>query len=151
MITPRNELETIPAWEHVAGDSIGVADQADTAQDLINAAVAICSDSSVLKLEPRLDALDGQYDIYSALVTNLQALAVAYINNHGTVEDYCTLNFRDGVWMIRPYVDSELPRFNDSPTTFEGDHILIVNDHGNVTCQRWNADEKDYITICAMV
>jgi hypothetical protein len=151
MITTSKNLETIPAWEHVAGSSLGTWSEVEITEALIKAVESIRSDSSVHELREDWEKLNyflnGRQD--HDAIYDFQVDAVDLINSHGTVEDYCTLDVQDGEWMVRPYIDDELPRFDDYQDDYQGDHVLIVNDHGNATCQRWNG--KAYVTIWDMV
>ena len=147
MVTTSNEFETIPAWEHIAGCSLGTWSDYDTAKALVDAAVAISSDSGALTMQSELNEVNE--DDTSGILFDFQDDAAEYINNHATIEDYCSLDVQDGEWIVRPYIDDELPSFDDYQDDYQGDHVLIVNDHGNVTCQRWNG--KAYVTIWDMV
>jgi hypothetical protein len=152
MVTTSNEFETIPAWEHISGCSLGTWSDYDTAKALVDAAVSVCSNSDVIELQEDFEKI-AENDTTGVLL-EFQDDAAEFINTHGTMEDYCGLNVEDGEWMVRPYIDDELPRFDDYrwglyKDDYQGDHVLIVNDHGNVTCQRWNG--KAYVTIWDMV
>ena len=149
MITARNEFETIPAFTHIAGCSLGTWSDYDSAKALVDAAVSISSDSSVLKLKAEFEEISE--DDETGILYEFQDDATQFINDHDTLEDYCSLSVDDGEWIVRPYIDDELPSFDDYQEEFQGDHILIVNDHGNTTCQRWDYSTNEYKTIWDVV
>ena len=73
------------------------------------------------------------------------------LSNDAPIADYCTVSLEDNEWRVLPYLDDELPRFEECPESFEGDNVLVVNDHGNVTCYWWNSSERQYSEVWAMV
>ena len=146
MLTARNEFETIPAWTTIAGSSFGTQSHRETTVELLKA-VDLTTDADTRRLwvdlaECNDDNVEFMFDI--------QRDAADLLNDHAPLPDYCTVDLQDNEWTVLPYmIENDLARFEDIPDTFEGDHVLIVNDHGNVTCMRWTGSE--YESIWAMV
>lgn len=51
----------------------------------------------------------------------------------GFAPPYCDVCWEDNEVRVLPYIDDELPRFEEIPDDFEGDYCYTVTDHGNVT------------------
>lgn len=149
MITVRNEFEAIPAFTHIAGCSLGTWSDYETTEAMVKAAVSVSSHGAVLNLKAEFDALpDNDMDAQDAMY-EMQQEAAEYIADH--VDDYCTVELRDGEWLVIPYIDDELPSFNDYQDDYRGQYILVINDHGNTTLQRWRFDKSEYETVWSVV
>lgn len=137
----------IEAFTHLAGSSYGTWTDYETTKAMVDIAIKVSGHPATLNLRQELETL-GEDDISGAYF-EIQQEASEYIQDY--VEDYCAVSLDDNEWRVTPYVDDELPTFDDYQDDYQGDHILIVSDHGNVTCQRWDYDKAEYVTIWDMV
>ena len=157
MITTSNEFESIPVWEHITGSSDGGYTQWEMANDLVNVAVCVSSDSSVLELQSELQSMpDDLSDDQDQQCIEIQEAAIQIIESATSFPEYCSLSFEDNECIVRPYIDDELPTFedykNDMPQDeFLGDFVLNVNDHGNITCLKYDYNTKEYDEYWSMI
>ena len=154
MITVHNEFETVPAFEHIAGDSLGTWTQRETTAEMIHA-IDLISDqdrTSVLWIYLAKAADDDLEEM-----TGLQEQAADILNEHMPMPAYCRVTLQDNEWRVLPYLDEEVPRmstddWDEVDQNQHGfDHVYVVNDHGNVTCWEWRQDKVEYVSIWSMV
>jgi len=147
-ITARHEFETIPAFTTIAGSSIGIQTPRETAIELLTTLDTIQSFMSTNKLWRELaQCSDTETDI----LFEIQEEIAEHIAYYGNIPEFCSVTLQDNEFIVLPYLDDDLEKFNECPDDFHGDHVLVVNDHGNVTCFQWDANDKSYKDIWAMV
>ncbi len=150
MITARNEFETVPAFEHIAGSNNGSWTMRETAFSLISTLETISSydTSRLYKDLAECNDDDGYLD-------DMQLEVMELLNEYMPMPEFCSVSLNDGEYTVTPYIDEydDTPRLSDYPDTLYKDEsgmvhytIFIVNDHGNVTCQTWNDQKREYIT-----
>jgi len=147
-ITVNNEFETIPAFTHVAGDTAGTWSQRQIAVEMAKTLETVSSDSYICH-QTFIDIASSDDD--DQFLMDVQQNLADMLTEHAPIPDYTNIALQDGEWFVKPYLDDELQRFDDCPDEFSDDTILIVNDHGNVTCMQWSESEKEYQSIWAMV
>jgi hypothetical protein len=137
MLTTRNEFETIPAFEVITGSTYGGFTPREMAVDLIKAVelvtslidtktdwqfLAICEDD-----DPAISEFIEEY--------------TRHLDYYAPIPDSCSIEWHDNELIVMPYIDDEIPRFEEVPESFIEDVIYQVSDHGNVTCYRWNPND----------
>ena len=136
MITNRNEFETIPAFEVITGSSHGGFTNREMAIDLIKAvemvSPMVCTNDWKLLAE---------YSDDDQEINDLIAEYVEHLNYYAPIPDSCVIEWHDNELIVMPYMDDEIPRFEDVPESFVEDVIYQVSDHGNCTCYRWNPND----------
>jgi len=151
MITVRNEFETVPAWEHLAGCSLGSWTVRATTLELIKVLDTTTQSDPV----PYLKELAGLGDDLKQDMYDLQEDIVSELNEYMPMPAYCHVALNDNEWQVIPYIDEELPRLEDVPEEYQEGHILQISDHGNVTCYEWQqcpaGCHGEYKEIWAMV
>jgi hypothetical protein len=160
MITVRNEFETVPAWEHIAGDSLGTWSERETTAELIKVLDKV-SQEDTARWWKELALLN---DEDTQEMTDMQGDLADILNEIAPLPTSCIVALGDGEWRVVPYIDEEVPMLSTDDwdaldTSVRGfDHLYVVNDHGNVTCyewQEWRIDEIQdrgkYKEIWAMV
>ena len=147
MITTSNEFETIKAFTHIAGCSLGTRTALETCAALID-----CLDKTTqidtCKLWRELAQWpdNGRVDIWE-----LQQDVADQITENAPLADYCTVSLNDGEWRVIPYVPDDIDRVDDIPEDYTEDQLLYVNDHGNVTLYHWHDQKREYIEVWSMV
>ena len=147
MLTARNEFETIDAWTTIAGSSIGNQTDRETTAEILDA-VDLVTPCDTHKLWKELAECP---DDNTECMWEIQRDAADLLNEYAPLASYCSIDLADNEWTVLPYMDDELPRFEDTPETFEGDDVLVVNDHGNVTLMHWHSIDREYESVWAMV
>jgi hypothetical protein len=146
MITTSNEFETVPAFETLAGSSLGTWSNRAIAYELV----------SILEKVSQFDCLDFYKTIAaceddSDILIIIQEDIVEKLNEYMPMPEFCTVTLQDGEWIVIPYIDDDLKRVADIPEAYTDDYVLFVNDHGNVTCYQWNDTKREYVSIWDMV
>jgi hypothetical protein len=139
MITAKNEFETVPAFEEVAwGDN-----EREKAFALINALEAVAEQLSAGYYKELSQSSDEEE------IVNIQKEVVDELNGTLHMPPYCRIE-RDGDgWQVLPdhlpYFEQGLPPYEEVPAARELDVIMVVNDHGNVSCYSWNEGKGKYV------
>lgn len=150
MIDSRNEFETIPAFDVIAGSSMGGWSTRDFCASLIHA-IETVSDRQCQETWKEL-ARYSDIDDTDELGGLLEELIDDW-NDCANMPDYCNLVFHDNELIVMPDVDSmleETPSVNHIPDEFyQPDGIAHytlahVNDHGNVDYLVWNDAKREY-------
>ena len=136
MLTARNEFETIPAFEVITGSSYGGYTPREIAVDLINAV-----EQFGLCLYPEDWKNLATYEDNSQEISDFIIEYTDLLNDCAIIPDSCSLTWHDNELIVMPYVDDEIEKFEDCPDDYSDDVIYVVNDHGNVTCYRWNPND----------
>ena len=147
MITVCNEFETIPAFETLAGCNVGENSPRSVVTELVK----------VLEMTTQADCSQYWRDIATSMddddyLVTLQDDLAQEIEDRAPIADYCTVSKQGEEWVVLPYIDEDLQRFDETPTETQGsDHILVISDHGNVTCMWWDCSKNEYVEIWSMV
>ncbi len=150
MITVRNEFETVPAFENIAGCSLGTESARATAFEMIEALERVSSYDCKALYKDLASATDDDIDY---LFDTQQEIA-DLLDEHMPMPEFCRVTLQDNEWLVLPSIESALEEcesFEDYPEERRGDSILVVNDHGNVTCMQWDPSKNEYSTIWDMV
>jgi hypothetical protein len=153
MITVRNEFETVPAWEHIAGDSLGTWTERETTARMIEVLATVSQEDTTHRWKEL--ALLNDEDTQE--MTDMQDELAGLLNGNMPIPASCSVRLRDGEWKVLPYLDEDLPRLPDyqwesiRASGHGYDIVYVVNDHGNVTCYEWNEAVLEYEDIWAMV
>lgn len=151
MITARNEFETVPAYEHLAGSSFGTWSDRETTIALINALDTVQSHVDTKPLYKELAALN---DDNSESMIEMQEEVTDHLNYYMPMPEFCSVELYDNEFSVMPNLESakeDCGILTEYPEVRTTDNILVVNDHGNVTCQQWNYNKLEYVTIWDMV
>lgn len=144
MIDSRNEFETIPAFEVIAGSSMGGWSTRDFCASLIHA-IETVSDRQCQETWKEL-ARYSDIDDADELGGLLEELIDDW-NDCANMPDFCYLTFYDNELVVLPDVESmmmDTPQVADIPEAYTGDTIFFVNDHGNVDYLYWNESKREY-------
>ena len=155
MITANNEFETVPAFTHIAGCSLGTWSQLDNLQGCIDA-VSSTTQTDCKEYKAMIDKYDHGNDISSHdsfIIDEMIEEMIDILNNDMPIPDSCSVSWQDNELLVLPYIDDEIPRYEDIPDNLQnGDYtIYVVNDHGNVTCMYWDDQKREYISQWDMV
>lgn len=152
-------MQLFKAFQHIAGCSLGTWSDLDSAIGCLDFIQAYDNHpgyndiypDALLKKEFRDLCVDHEnidLDWYSELVTDhcSDALPVS-----------CAFSWDDGEFRITPFIDDDIPKFEELPEDEKeaeinpdnDDFIYVVNDHGNVTCYQWR--DREWISIWDMV
>lgn len=153
-LTTLNEFETIPAYTHIAGDSLGTW----SPRDIVTAMVMLLQSASSYDCRQLWQDIATTYDDEQYLI-DVQSDIAQTIQDNCPLADYCTVELHDSEWRVVPYIDDDLQRLNFFPDTtspFESDYmvqydILVVNDHGNVDLMQWDHNKREYTLTWSMV
>jgi len=149
MITARNEFETIPAFTTIAGSSHGQQSQRETTLELIDN-LSLTSQYNCESLYRELaEMTDNDENMF-----DLQDEVAQYIYDNAPLPEFCSVTLQDNEYIVLPCLESaeeECKKVADIPDDNQGDFILYVNDHGNVTCLQWNEGCRAYDVIWDMV
>lgn len=149
MITARNEFETVPAYEHLAGSSFGTWTERETVFRLLEI-VDSTTNQDTLSLYKDL----AKYGDDDTVIMELADDAVDLLNESMPMPEFCSVTLNDNEYHVMPCLGNaqeECVSYEDYPEEKHGDFILVVNDHGNVTCQQWDYNKLEYVTIWDMV
>ena len=147
MLTARNEFETIEAFTSIAGDSLGTWSDRETTAAMLEAVDTVTArDTHKLWVELARCTDDDPNNMWE-----IQRDAADLLNEFAPLPPYCVIDLTNSEWRVSPYLDDELERFEDTPEDYQGDDVLIVNDHGNVTLMHWNAADREYESVWSMV
>ena len=152
MITTRNEFETVPAYEHLSGSSFGTWSDRETTITLINILDTVQSHIDTKPLYKELAELSDDDD--SGAMFDLQNDVMDHLNYYMPMPEFCSVVLDDNEFTVIPSIelaDEDCKNFADYQDTYQGDFILVTNDHGNVTCQQWDYNKLEYTTIWDMV
>ena len=134
MLTARNEFETIEAWTTIAGCSLGTQSHRATTVELLKAVDLVTNADTRLLWVDLAECSDDNIEF----MFDIQRDAAELLTEHAPLPDYCTVDLCENEWMVLPYmIEGDLPRLSDTPDDYQGDNVLVVNDHGNVSCMRW--------------
>lgn len=153
MITVRNEFEAVPAFEHIAGDSLGTWTERETTTALIEVLETV-SQVDTARLWKDLAMLSD--DDFGDML-DIQEEVVCELNESMAMPAYCHVTLQDNEWRVTPYIDEEVVCMSTDvwyevdQNQHGFDHVYVVNDHGNVTCWEWREDKVEYVPIWAMV
>jgi len=153
MITVRNQFEGVPAFEHIAGSSFGNWSNRETACALLSTLEKV-SDYDCSKFYIDIAELHDESDQWFDFQDEIAEL----LNEYMPMPEFCSVVLEDNEFTVRPNLEAaqdDCHTFNDYPDKkipdSHSDFILVVNDHGNVTCQQWDYGKSEYITIWDMV
>ncbi|GAF84818.1 unnamed protein product [marine sediment metagenome] len=138
MLTTRNEFETIPAFEVITGSSYGGFTPREIAVDLIYAIEKV---TNLIDTKQDWQYLATYSDNELTEIDELISEYIQHLNYYAPIPDSCSIDWHDNELIVMPYIDDEIERFEDCPDDFSDDVIYVVNDHGNVTCYRWNPND----------
>ena len=147
MITVRNQFESVPAYEHVAGCSLGTWSNRESACALLDA-LETTSHHDCAPLWKVIAENHDESDIWFDVQDEIAQL----LNENMPMPEFCSVTLQDNEWHVLPSLEcaqDEATSLDDYPDDYVSDYILVVNDHGNVTCQQWSGGE--YVTIWDMV
>ncbi len=154
MIGVRNEFETIPAFEVIAGSYIGGVSNREFTVDILKAIDTVCSD--IVSDQHWRDLAEcSDEDDYIANGDCIHDAVELFNDSVVTMPEFCHLDIRDNEAIVLPSLDlaemdDDIVKLDEYPEKYAGvGFVLVVNDHGNVTCQRWNG--REYVTIWDMV
>ena len=148
MITTRNEFEPVPAFTTVAGCTIGTQTPRETTLELIDVADKV---SAHIDCKTAYRDLAAMPDDMSQDMFELQEDIADQLNYYMPMPPCCSVTLQDNEWIVLPYIDDDLPRFDEVPEEFSEDVIYTVNDHGNVSCYWWNSNDREYVEQWTMV
>ena len=140
MINTRHEFETIPAFEVITGSTQGGYTAREMAVDVITALETVTGCKTV-DTKSDWKYLATCSDDETTEIDCLIAEYIDHLNYYALIPDSCSLTWQDNELIVLPYIDDEIPRFDECPDDFSEDVIYVVNDHGNVTCYRWNPND----------
>lgn len=149
MITAKNEFETVPAFEHIAGCFLGTWSNRESTCELLRTLHKV-SDYDCMKLWQDIAYAGDDSDQWFEIQDEIAEL----LNEYMPMPEFCRVVLDDNEWKIIPSIelaDEDCKNFDDYQDDYQGDFILVTNDHGNVTCQQWLQGEMTYITIWDMV
>ena len=141
MISVRNEFETIEAFTHIAGCSLGTHSARVTAVELIKALQTVTQhDCAGFWIDLAKCSDDEEADI-----CDIQSDVADAFNEQAPMAESCSLSLEDSEWRVTPHIDDDMPKFEETPEDDEGfdsnpdndDHILVVNERGNTTLFAW--------------
>lgn len=146
MITVRNEFETIPVFEHIAGSPLGSWTNREITAELIQVlgkttSVDVCGYWKDL----------AECDDDSDWIRKMQDAIADEITQNAPLPPYCTVSLEDNEWRVRPYIDDSLDRVDQLPDEYTEDELLLINDHGNTSLYTWNPATAEYDEQWAMV
>lgn len=151
-IETRYEFETIPAWKIIAGCSLGTWTPQEVAIELLEVLEVVAPN-----LETKKHWKDiAKYNQDIVVMTEMQGELVELLNDHANLPAYCHIVLNENQWQVTPFIiedDDDLPQVDDYPDERyeDSDHVLLVNDHGNINCLEWDCSRNEYRTIWAMV
>ena len=148
MITARNQFEAAPAYEHIAGCSLGTWSNRETAIALLEAIDTVADHDAAGKLWREAAKTHDESEWWF----EIQDEAAEMLNDYLPVPEFCSVQLIDSEYSVLPSLEAaeeEATKLDDYPEDYISDYILVVNDHGNVTCQQWQNGE--YVTIWDMV
>ncbi len=151
MITVNNEFETVDAFTHIAGCELGTRTNRETAMELINVLTMTTQHTGATEYKELAGYDDDDYGEILELCDEVAEL----LNAEMPMPEFCFVTLNDGEYRVMPAVEDALDTceiFDDCPEKCHGDFILVINDHGNVTCYRWGVGdygdvEYEYIVI----
>ena len=138
MLNARHEFETIPAFEVITGSSFGGFTAREMAVDVITALETV---TSLIDTKSDWKYLATCSDDETTEIDCLIEEYIDHLNYYAPIPDSCSFTWQDNELIVLPYIDDEIERFDDVPESFSDDVIYVVNDHGNVTCYRWNPND----------
>lgn len=150
MLSVRNEFETVPAFETIAGSSIGVSSDRETTAEMIEA-VETTTSIHKLSTDRFWQELARLSDDNSGEMYEIQEECADLLNESMPMPEFCSVTLEDNEWRVIPEIDDYLTRVSDIPEEYSEDYLLLVNDHGNVTCLEWNNNTREYQSIWDMV
>ncbi len=139
MITTRNEFEVIPAFEVIAGSSQGGWSSREFAVTMLEACVTCTSSLMTDEWEELAGYADDDVEAIDEMIQD----AMEHLIYNAPIPESCTIEWRDNEIIVLPFLDDDIPRFEDCPDDHSEDVIYTVNDHGNVTCWQWNPNNVD--------
>jgi len=150
MLTARNEFETVEAFTNIAGCSIGTESARQTTVDMLKA-VETTTGIHGMTTDRLWKELAELSDEETDAMFEIQEECALLLDESMPMPAYCSVTLQDNEWTVIPYIDEELDRVSDHPDFNIGDHVLLVNDHGNVDCLQWDYSDNEYKSIWAMV
>ena len=150
MITVRNEFETVPAFEHIAGSSFGTGSNRESACQLLKTLQTVSGYDCLKLWQDIAETNDENFD----QLIDIQDEIAELLNEYMPMPEFCSVVLDDNEWRVIPSIenaDEDCKNFADYQDDYQGDFILVTNDHGNVTCQQWLQGEMVYVTIWDMV
>lgn len=146
MITTENQFVAVPAFTILAGSSLGTWTNREIACELV-ATLGKVSDFDCLEFYTTIACCNDDDDI----LIDIQDDIAEKLNEYMPMPEFCTVTLNDGEWAVIPYIDDELNRVDEIPDDFSDEYLLLVNDHGNVTCLQWSVNKQEYKSIWDMV
>jgi hypothetical protein len=137
-ITARNEFETIPAFEVITGSNYGGYTPREIAVDLITALGKV---TGLIDTRSDWQELAAASDDESEVIESIISDYVDHLNYYAPIPESCSIRWHDNELIVLPYIDDEIPRYEECPDSFVDDVVYVVNDHGNVTCYQWNPND----------
>ena len=137
-IKARNEFETISAFEVITGSTYGGFTPREIAVDLINALEIV---TSLIDTKRDWQELAAAPDDETEVIEGIISDYIDHLNCYAPIPDSCAIGWHDNEIIVMPYIDDEIPKFEDVPDSFIDDVIYQVSDHGNCTCYRWNPND----------
>ena len=141
MITTRNEFETIPAFEVLAGSSLGTWTPREICAEMIRN-VNKCTQMDVSKFWIELAEMSDDDPNIGEIIQD----CIYELNSEAPIPPSCAIEWRDGEILVLPYIDDEIPRFEDVPESHVEDVVYQVSDHGNVECYSWDYNRMKYVS-----
>jgi len=152
-----NEFETIPAFHHIAGDSLGTWSE----RDIVTAMIKFLSQCSQFDCAQYYIDIATTHDDDQYLI-DLQDTIAQDITENCPLADYCTIELTDSEWKVSPYIDDELLKIDsiadkliiidthtDDITIVKTAHYsyLYIDSFGNTLLMQWNATNLKYISV----
>ncbi len=159
MLSNTHEFETIPAYEVLAGCSLGTWSNRETcASMIINVERATQSDTATMWK----DLARANDDDSMCVMDDIIRDCIDLLNDHAPLPVSCSIDWRDNEITVFPFLDDEIPKFAEVPDCLIeyrdsfgsagfDDVIYQVSDHGNVECYQWRADRLAYESVWSMV
>ena len=148
MITVRNEFETIPAFESIAGDTFGTSTPREVTIEMLENLEKV---TSCIDLIPYYKTLAALSDESTDEMEEMQEELAGHFNDEAPLAPYCLVELQEGEWRVVPQIDDEVPRVDECPDEYMEDYVYVVNDHGNVTLMGWEHSKNEYQSIWSMV
>ena len=149
MIDATNEFETIPAFEILAGSSFGTWSLREVAAEMISNVSKTTQVDTAMYWQELASATDNDLETMEWVIT----VCMEDMNTYSLIPDSCCIEWTDNEIVVMPYIDDEIPRFEDVPDSHVEDVIYQISDHGNCTCYRWDYSKSParYVEVWAIV
>lgn len=149
-ISVKNEFETVPAFTTIAGSHLGNQSNRETTIEMLNAVETTTGIHGMTTNRLWIDLASNHDDDMESMFY-IQQECADLLNESMPIPEFCSVELHDNEWTVIPYIDEEVTRVEDIPDNYSEDYLLLVNDHGNVTCLEWNYNKREYKDIWAMV